>query len=147
MHLSDADCPRMGDRDPEVIRSYQAEVGLLMYLTTSEQQSLMTQVYQYLLHHGGTFIFDLVPHGEQPPSGFIGRSLGWLMKRFTGGQSFIEDHRMRDQVLQDLQQVGFDSIRCLDAQNVAVQRGLPFSTKRTQQLIFVAECTPQNLDS
>ena len=33
MHLSDADCPRMENRDPEVIRSYQAEVGLLMYLT------------------------------------------------------------------------------------------------------------------
>ena len=33
MHLSDADCPRMEDRDPEVIRNYQALVGALMYLT------------------------------------------------------------------------------------------------------------------
>ena len=33
MHLSDADCPSLADRNPEVVRNYQMLVGALMYLT------------------------------------------------------------------------------------------------------------------
>jgi hypothetical protein len=33
MHLTDADCPKLEDRDPEVVRNYQMLIGALMYLT------------------------------------------------------------------------------------------------------------------
>ena len=33
MHLTDADSPALEDRDPEVVRKFQALVGALMYLT------------------------------------------------------------------------------------------------------------------
>lgn len=112
--------------------------GLMMYLERDVQVRLFGAAAEALAEHGGTFVFDLVPRREQPPTGAIGRFLGWWLKRFTGGRGFVEDDRTRHDLLRDLRRAGFDEAVVLDSAEVAVERALPFADVSTHQLVFVA---------
>lgn len=111
--------------------------GLLMYLDAPSQRALWRQALE-ALRGGGTLLFDLVPSCEQPPPGLIGRALGALMRRFTGGSTFSVDERGREELSQELLALGFTELKLYDTQRDAQRLGLPFAQVKTQQLIFEA---------
>lgn len=115
--------------------------GLLMYLKPDQQRALWRRVAALIERAGGLFVFDLVPTCEQPRPGLVGRSLEWLMKRFTGGRAFERDPRTRLDVARELREAGFASVELLEPENVAELWGLPHPRKKTQQLLFV--CRPR----
>ncbi len=85
--------------------------GLLMYLDATQQRALWQKIAGWLADHpGSTFLFDLVPEGEQPPPGRLGRWLGWCMRRFTGGRGFVTDARDRHDLQRELLACGFSSV-------------------------------------
>lgn len=106
--------------------------GLLMYLPADEQRALWMKVASI---HGSRLVFDLVPPVEKDPPGWIARALGWLMRRFTGGQGFVEDTRTRDDLLAELRSAGFNSARWLEPADLS---GVPFLDRRTEVLVFEA---------
>lgn len=114
--------------------------GLFMYLDQQQQHATWQRIAEALAGAtAGMFVFDLVPHVEQPKPGLIGRSLESLMKRFTGGRGFEQDTRGREQVRAELLACGFDDVRLIEPRDVAEQWDLPFPRSKSQQLIFV--CT------
>lgn len=113
--------------------------GLLMYLTPDEQRALWRRAASALRPRGGVLLFDLVPPCEQPPPGWVGRGLGWLMRRFTGGRAFTVDARGREALREELRAAGFEVVRALDTSAVARAEGLPWAGARTQQVVWAAE--------
>jgi O-methyltransferase involved in polyketide biosynthesis len=112
--------------------------GLFMYLAAAEQRALWTRIAALLRHcGGGTFVFDLVPACEQPRPGLVGRVLGSLMKRFTGGKAFVRDERTRADIIAELTTAGFREVRLIEPRELARSWSLPFAERRTQQLLFV----------
>ncbi len=112
--------------------------GLLMYLDAAAQRALFRAVATRLRSAGGgTFVFDLVPTCEQPRPGLVGRALGWLMKRFTGGKGFERDPRTRGDIESELRASGFDEVELVEPHAVAKSWHLPFPDADTQQLVFV----------
>lgn len=114
--------------------------GLVMYLKPAEAEALLTTIAKTLQPRGGRLIFDWVPTVEQPPPGLIGRSLGALMRLFTGGQTFQRDARTRDDMRLLLSSLG-GQVQVIDTREVASDLHLPFAQARTQQLVFVADWT------
>lgn len=115
--------------------------GLFMYLSPEKQRSLWERIASLFAIAGeGTFVFDLVPHVEQPEAGVVGRALEAMMKRFTGGRAFEKDKRTRDDIVRELGAAGFGQVELLEPDHVASVWGLPSPTERTQQLLFV--CRP-----
>jgi O-methyltransferase involved in polyketide biosynthesis len=106
--------------------------GLLMYLQADEQRALWTKIARI---PDVLFVFDLVPHVEQPTPGALGRLLGWLMRQFTGGRGFVEDLRTRQDVRAELLSAGFTQVRWVEPTDVP---GVPFLDRRTQVLVFEA---------
>ena len=116
--------------------------GLLMYLDAAAQGTLFRTVARRLASGGGgTLVFDLVPPCEQPRPGLIGRILGWLMKRFTGGKGFVRDARTRDDIRAELVASGFSEVEILEPGPVAESWGLPFPSAPTQQVLFCGRLT------
>jgi O-methyltransferase involved in polyketide biosynthesis len=112
--------------------------GLFMYLSPEKQRSLWERIASLFAIAGeGTFVFDLVPHVEQPEAGAVGRALEAMMKRFTGGRAFEKDKRTRDDIARELVAAGFGQVELLEPAHVASVWGLPAPTARTQQLLFV----------
>jgi len=112
--------------------------GLFMYLNAEEQRTLWSRIATVLAdRENSLFVFDLVPTCEQPKPGPIGRLLEWIMKRFTGGQSFVRDERRREDIRNELTGAGFSKVNLIEPHDVAVQWDLPFPHKKTQQLLFV----------
>ncbi len=112
--------------------------GLMMYLDVEAQRALARRVAARLGDGGGVFVFDRVPPCEEPPPGAVGRGLGWLMKRFTGGQGFARDERTREAMLGDLRACGFARAEALEPRVVARAFGLPMPDAPTRQVVFVA---------
>lgn len=112
--------------------------GLCMYLAAPQQRTLFERVRALLAGGGGTFVFDLVPAVEEPPPGLLGRALGWLMKRFTGGRTFERDQRTRDDIVRELHAAGFETVAAVEPGAVAREYDLPYPRTKTQQLVFVA---------
>lgn len=143
--------PRLAWRDADVTQSNLAQLfdetssvdrprliiaeGLFMYLDASSQRALWRQALE-ALRGGGVLIFDLVPSCEQPPPGLLGRALGALMARFTGGATFSADARGREVLCKELKELGFESLKLYDTQRDASELGLPYASADTQQLIF-----------
>ena len=114
--------------------------GLLMYLDAPQQRWLMAEIASALADKGaGAFIFDLVPQSEQPKPGVFGRILEFLMKRFTGGRSFVRDKRGRDDIQRELTSAGFSRVDVLEPYRVAQLYGLPFPGYKSQQLVFLCQ--------
>ena len=115
--------------------------GLMMYLTQEQQHQIWRQL-ALALPSNSLLLFDLVPAQEQAPPGWFGKALGWCMRQFTGGQSFIKDQRSRLDIITELQECGFKKVEIFDVSNPVHQQQfqLPFPHKNTQNLIFVA-CT------
>lgn len=114
--------------------------GLYMYLTPEQQRASFRAVRGLFSRpRTGTFVFDLVPACEEPKPGVIGRALGWLMRKFTGGKGFERDSRTRDDIAADLREAGFDEVTMVEPADVAKTWRLPFPDVPTQQLLFVAK--------
>jgi O-methyltransferase involved in polyketide biosynthesis len=133
----------LGDRWEEFVpnagpRMIVAE-GLLMYFRPNQRRELFVRAAACLRCTGGAFVFDLVPPNEQPKPGTVGRVLGWMMRRFTGGVGFEETEVTRESILADLKEAGFDSVEALEPYRIAEQWGLPFIGQRTTQLVFYAK--------
>lgn len=118
--------------------------GLLVYLTPPQQRALFAKVRGAIAAGGagGAFVFDLLPSSEEPPPGAIGRALGWMMKRFTGGKTFERDARSRDDIAAELREAGFDEVERFEPAAVAAEWGLPHPDVPTAQLVFAARCRP-----
>jgi O-methyltransferase involved in polyketide biosynthesis len=113
--------------------------GLLMYLKADAQQRLFEKIAQLCRQaDGATFVFDWVPAGEQPRPGPIGRVLEWIMKRFTGGRSFEQDPRTREEMRNTLLACGFQ-VSFVEPATVAEAWNLPYPGVKTQQLLFVCK--------
>jgi O-methyltransferase involved in polyketide biosynthesis len=113
--------------------------GLMMYLDAEAQRALMRKVAARLAAGGGgTFVFDLVPASEQPRPGAVGRALEWLMKRFTGGKSFVRDTRSRADIVAEAHACGFRDVATIEPGAVARSWGLPLADAPSQQLLFTA---------
>ena len=110
-----------------------------MYLNQEQQQSMWTHLAKGLSSKS-TLIFDFVPATEQAPPGWIGKTLGWCMRQFTGGQSFVIDQRDRFDIINELKECGFAQVELFDVSSPQhqAQFNLPFRHKRTQNLVFVA---------
>jgi len=118
--------------------------GLLMYLEPEAQRSLGRAVAGRLADGGGMFVFDFVPPRELPPPGRVARGLDWVMKQFTGGQSFARDGRTREEVMADLFGCEFDQVEAIEPSLVARSWNLPHPEAATQQLVFVTHVHPKS---
>ncbi|WP_141732236.1 class I SAM-dependent methyltransferase [Oligoflexus tunisiensis] len=122
--------------DPEQSVSIVAE-GLLMYFSAEEQRQLWRRCAAVVQRHPqSTFIFDLLPFCEQPRPGILGRTLEFLLKRFTQGQSLIFDQRTRFDIAAELRAAGFSRVDTLEPRSVPKSWGIPYLGRRTQMLIF-----------
>jgi O-methyltransferase involved in polyketide biosynthesis len=110
--------------------------GLFMYLDAAAQRSLWRRVRGALAERGGLFLFDLVPAPEQPLPGRVGRALGWLMERFTGGRGFQRDTRTRSDIVAELTGDGFD-VEVVEPFQVAHEWGLPRPAVRSLMVVFL----------
>ena len=113
--------------------------GLVMYLKAEELKVLFLQVANLLKASHGRLVFDWVPSVEEPPPGFIGRTLAYLMKLFTGGESFERDQRTRQDMVAFLYDLGAKKVELFDTQLIAESRHLPFADTKTQQLVFCVD--------
>ena len=113
--------------------------GLVMYLSHSELEEIISLLGPELEARGGRLIFDWVPTIEQPRPGLIGRVLGALIRLFTGGETFKRDERSREDVRELLLSNGASRVQLIDTDQVAESRELPFPKAKTQQLIFYAD--------
>jgi O-methyltransferase involved in polyketide biosynthesis len=109
--------------------------GLLMYLDADAQARLFARIAAL---GDVTFVFDLVPGAEEPPPGVVGRALGAVMTRFTGGRGFARDPRTRADLLASLRAAGFASATAIDTASVARRDGLPHPDQRTRMVVFTA---------
>lgn len=111
--------------------------GLLMYLSADQQQQLWKRCAQVVQRHPqSSFTFDLVPFCEQPRPGILGRSLEFLLKRFTEGQSLIFDQRTRTDIADELRATGFKRVEILEPKTAPSDWNIPFLRRRTQVLVF-----------
>ena len=78
--------------------------GLCMYLPPPARRALFAKIAAL---PAVRFVFDLVPAGEEPPPGLVGRMLAAAMKRATGGGRIERDLATRDDVLAELRAAGF----------------------------------------
>ncbi|MEJ7728145.1 MAG: class I SAM-dependent methyltransferase [Polyangiaceae bacterium] len=109
--------------------------GLLMYLSADKQEVLMRRVRDALAPAGGWFVFDLVPGAEEPAPGAAGRALGWLMRRFTSGQTFVRDVRDRAAVSAAFAGTGY-AVEAREPAREAHALGLPFPDEPTRMVVF-----------
>lgn len=89
--------------------------GLFPYFATPERESLWARLARALGPHGGRLIFDLTPANEQPRAGWVGRALGWMMRRFTRGRGFVAGHESRGEIVEALGSSGFDRVEVFDS--------------------------------
>ena len=114
--------------------------GLFMYYQAPEQRMVWAKIMKAVSACGrGGFIFDLVPSVEQPSAGAIGRALERMMKNFTKGKTFERDRRTRFEIREELYRIGFPQVTLLEPSSVAEKWALPFSNRKTQQLLFTCE--------
>ena len=109
--------------------------GLMMYLDPPSRYRLFSAVRR-LLNDGASFIFDLVPPDELAPAGLVGRSLGRVMRRFTGGQGFQRDDTSREAVVDELNRAGFSKVRTFTPQEHPAEWALPHLGVATQQVVW-----------
>jgi O-methyltransferase involved in polyketide biosynthesis len=108
-----------------------------MYLTADEQRSLWRRVVEALAKApSGTFVFDLVPAGEEWHTGVVGRVLDRLLRRVTGGSTFVKDERSRHDVATELRDAGFETVELLEPDALVDRWNLPFAEARTRVLLF-----------
>lgn len=115
--------------------------GLLMYLSADQQEVLMRRVRDALAPAGGWFVFDLVPGAEEPPPGAAGRALGWLMKRFTSGQTFVRDARDRAALSAAFAGCGYE-VTVHEPAREAHALDLPFPDEPTRMVVFAGRVAP-----
>ena len=113
--------------------------GLVMYLKAEELKVLFLQIATLLKTSQGRLVFDWLPSIEEPSPGFLGRTLGYLMKKFTGGNGFERDQRSRHDMIDLLYELGAKNVELYDTKLIAKSRNLPFTQAHTQQLIFCAD--------
>ena len=108
-----------------------------MYLTAEEQRSLWRRVVEALAKApSGTFVFNLVPAGEEWHAGVIARLLASMLKRATGGSTFVKDERSRHDIATELKGAGFEAVDLLEPDALLSAWNLPFPEARTQVLLF-----------
>ncbi|MBT9557581.1 MAG: class I SAM-dependent methyltransferase [Myxococcales bacterium] len=131
LRTADLSAFTQGTRSPLIVAE-----GLLMYLSAEAQRSLFRRVAD-AIPTGGELLFDLVPPAEEPPPGLLGRGLGWLMRRFTGGADFVRERRTRVDVLADLSAAGFEA-SAIEPHAQAAALGLPHPSTWTRMVVFRA---------
>jgi O-methyltransferase involved in polyketide biosynthesis len=112
--------------------------GLFMYLDAGAQARLDARVAALRARGDVTLVFDLVPGAEEPPDGALGRAMGGLLARATGGGRFARDARTRGDVLAALAAAGFDDAGAVDTRAVARAWGLPCPDAATRAVVFTA---------
>lgn len=116
--------------------------GLFMYLDVGAQGELWRRIAGYLREGGGgLLLFDRVPLPEQPPPGVLGRALGFVMGRFTGGRRFAVDRRTRAEIEADVRAAGFHEVEAIEPRLHATAYDLPFAGELTEQLVWRCRVT------
>ncbi|MEQ1504831.1 MAG: class I SAM-dependent methyltransferase [Myxococcota bacterium] len=109
--------------------------GLLMYLDAAAQRTLWARIAAAVAP-GGTLVFDLVPGPEEPGPSAIGRLLGALMARFTGGRGFVRDDRGRDAIRAEVLAAGFGAVDLFEPRDLAEAAQLPHLDRPTRVVVF-----------
>lgn len=113
--------------------------GLLMYLDAPAQQGLWRRLAALCAGRpGSAVVFDLVPFGEQPRPGRVGRGLERLFKRATRGRTMAFDGRTRADLVAELRACGFTTVEQFEPGTAPAAWQLPFLTKPTQTLVWRA---------
>jgi O-methyltransferase involved in polyketide biosynthesis len=111
--------------------------GLLVYLSAAEQDALWRRVAAVVTARpGSAFVFDLVPPGEQPQPGRMGRALESVMKRFTRGKTFATDGRSRAEITAQLHAAGFSTVAHHEPRTAPAAWNVPHLTERTQIVVW-----------
>lgn len=111
--------------------------GLLMYLDAPAQRALWTKLAAVIAARpGSALIFDLVPPGEQPAPGRLGRALESVMKKFTRGTSFATDARRRADITAELRACGFSTVATFEPRTAPAEWKVPHLTEPTQILVW-----------
>jgi O-methyltransferase involved in polyketide biosynthesis len=111
--------------------------GLLVYLPAAEQDALWRRIAAVVrARPGSAFAFDLVPPGEQPPPGRVGRALESVMKRFTRGRTFATDGRSRADLTAQLGAAGFTTVEALEPAAAPAAWSIPHLAERTQIVVW-----------
>ncbi len=114
--------------------------GLLVYLDAEARRALWRLAAEVLRAAGGVLLFDLVPGAEEPRPGPLGRALGWLMRRFTGGRGFVRAGETRSELVADLAACGLTDVTLVEPATAPAGWQLPFGDRRTQTVVF--RCAP-----
>ena len=112
--------------------------GLFMYLDREARRHLWARIAALLADAGGgsSFLFDLVPPAEEPPTGLGGRLLECALKAATGGRTFERDGATRDEILADLDASGFTSVETFEPLQVRQEWNLPGADEHTQMVVY-----------
>lgn len=125
------------DGDPPGTRVCVIAEGLMMYLDARAQRALWGRIAEALAGRpGSVLLFDLVPAGELPQPGLVGRALGALMAWFTDGRGFVRDGRARADLRRDLVQSGFSEVDLFEPTDFGPDAPLPGRGRRTQVVVF-----------
>ena len=113
--------------------------GLLMYLDAAAQTALWTRLADVIrARPGSALVFDLVPPGEQPRPGVVGRALGAAFRRATKGATFAVDGRNRAEVTAQLRSAGFATVEAIEPRSAPPAWRVPHLDVRTQIVVFRA---------
>jgi O-methyltransferase involved in polyketide biosynthesis len=113
--------------------------GLAMYLDAAAQTTLWTRLAAAIRDRpGSALVFDLVPPGEQPRPGAVGRALGAAFRRATRGRTFVVDGRTRADVIAQLTGCGFTGVEVIEPRTAPAAWQLPFLDVHTQIVVFRA---------
>ncbi len=89
--------------------------GLLMYLDARARDELFRRVSALVRNTRSVrFVFDLVPGSEEPPPGRLGRLLGRVFRKKTGGAHFVRDKATRESIRKMLLDAGFSRVSVYD---------------------------------
>jgi O-methyltransferase involved in polyketide biosynthesis len=116
--------------------------GLMMYFSRAAQMQIWKRIAEFIARNGGEYVFDYIPHDEEPPRSRLGTALSRLRDRLYAkklsekGPSYAYDERTRMQVADDLRAAGFQQVDVYSSAEIAREWHLPHSDIKTRVIIY-----------
>lgn len=115
--------------------------GIMMYFGRAAQLAIWRKIASFLQAQGGEYVFDYIPVDAEPPRSRLGQWLSDARYRLTNAPpAFAYDERSSQDVVADLQSVGFAQVEIFDTRELAQQWALPKAEVPTRTLIYRCRC-------